>query len=51
MVLLQKVAAVARENNRTSVIRSFSFQEMLGMSLNVGDVVKPDIYMLHPIQK
>lgn len=45
-MLPQEVAAVARENYRTSVIRSLNFQEKLSMSLNVGDIVNSDVYTL-----
>lgn len=46
MFPLQQVASVATENNRMSVTKSLSFQRMLGMSLNAGDVVKCDINIL-----
>lgn len=41
---LPEVAAVVSKNNRTSVIRSLNFQEMLGMSLNAG---RSEIWCLH----
>lgn len=45
-MFLQEVAAVAREGYRTSIIKSLNFQVILGLSLNVGDVVKSDTYTL-----
>lgn len=43
-MFLQEVAAVATEGYRSSIIKSLNFQVMLGVSLNVGDVVESDIY-------